>query len=170
MSLKEEIEKLAEACGECAEADDGSLDEHFASCPSCQEYEKRAEQMSQMVEVLQMNASKPEDDRLKILKARLDGFAQLPDDERKDAITNMLDSLAMLSEEDRIKIVKSRTDVLTKLPKEQRMKLMGTAKLISTDWDQDRKDMEMRAIMAATEDYFLLKRTMVRKMFRKVIS
>ena len=76
----------------------------------------------------------------------------------------------MLAEEDRVKIVKARTDVLTKLPKEQRMKLMGTAKLITTDWDDERKSMEMRAIMDATEDYFLLKRMMVRKMFRNVIS
>ncbi|MEE9223593.1 MAG: hypothetical protein V3U51_02470 [Thermoplasmata archaeon] len=170
MALKEEIEKLADACSACAEADDGSLDEHFASCSSCQEYEKKAEQMSQMVEVLQMNAAKPEEDRLKILHARIMSFVQLPDDERKDAVANMFDSLAMLSEEDRVKIVKSRTDVLTKLPKEQRMKLMGTAKLITSDWDDERKNMEMRAITAATEDYFLLKRMMVRKMFRNLIS
>jgi hypothetical protein len=170
MALKEEIEKLAEACGDCAEADDGSLDEHFASCPSCQEYEKKAEQMSQMVEVLQMNAAKPEEDRYKILHARLQSFVQMPDDERKDAITNMFDSLAMLSEEDRVKIVKSRTDVITKLPKEQRMKLLGTAKMIAPEWDKDRKNMEMRAIMAATEDYFLLKRIMVRKMFKNILS
>ncbi|MFQ6107564.1 MAG: hypothetical protein ACE5QF_08290 [Thermoplasmata archaeon] len=123
-----------------------------------------------MVEVLKMNASKPEEDRIKILKARVEGFAGMTEDERRDAMANLLDALGMLSEQYRIKIVKTRTDILTQISKDERKKIMNTGRGIFSAWDEDRKEMEMRAIIAATEGYPLLKRMMVRKMFKRTLA
>ena len=170
MSAKEELEKLALACEECAEKDDASLDEHLTTCPVCIDHNKKAEEIHQMLEVMQMMASKPEEERHNILAARMEKFSTMPDDERKDAISDMLDSLEELSEEDRLKIVKTRTDILTKLPKDKRKILMGTLKEAMSGWTQDRKMMEKRAVMAATQDYFIMKRMMVRMMFKKMMA
>jgi hypothetical protein len=74
-----------------------------------------------------------------------------------------------LTEDERIKIVKTRTNILTKLPKEKRTVLMGTLKEIMSVWTPERKMIEQRALMAATEDYFLLKKIMVRKMFSRLM-
>lgn len=82
----------------------------------------------------------------------------------------MLDSLEELSKEDMFRIVKTRTDIITKLPKDKRNILMGTLKEAMSDWTQDRKMMEKRAVMAATQDYFIMKRIMVRMMFKKIMA
>ena len=75
-----------------------------------------------------------------------------------------------LTEDERIKIVKTRTNILTKVPKEKRTVLMGTLKDIMSVWTPERKMMEQRALIAATEDYFLLKKIMVQKMFKRLMS
>jgi hypothetical protein len=170
MSLKVELDKLAGACGVCVDKEGGPIDRHFDSCPSCQDYNKKAEELEQMVEVLELNAAKSEEDRYKILEARINGFLQLDDTKRKDAVGNMLDALSELSEKDRIKIVTTRTKILMGLSKEQRNILFGTVREIVPDWDIERRNMEMRAVMAATQDLMLLKRMMVRKMFKKILN
>lgn len=170
MSAKEELEKLALACEECAGKDEASLDEHLTTCPVCVDHNNKAKEIYQMLEVMQMMASKPEEERHNILAARMEKFSTMPDDERKAAITDMLDSLEELSEEDRVKIVKTRTDIITKLPKDKKNILMGTLKDVMSDWTQERKMMEKRAVMAATQDYFIMKRIMVRMMFKKLMA
>ena len=170
MTAKEELEQLAKACEECAGKDAASFDEHMESCPVCQDYKEKAEKVHQMLEVMQMMASKPEEERHKILGARMEHFSTMPDDKRLAGITDMLDSLEELSEEDRIKVVKTRTDIITKLPKEKRQILMGTLKNAMSPWSDERKMMEKRAVMAATQDYFVLKRMMVRMMFKKLMA
>jgi hypothetical protein len=170
MSMKKELATLAEACEVCAMSDDSSIDDHMLSCPSCQDHEKKAEEISQMVQTMQMLASKPEEERRLILSARIDNFASMPELKRFHAISDMLDSLEELTEEQRVTVIKTRTNILTSASKVKRDVLMGTLKDIMHDWDMDRKTMEQRAVMAATDDYMFLKRTMVRRMFKKLMS
>ncbi len=170
MTMREDLEKLAKACEECAGKDTASLDEHLEKCPACQEYKMKAEKIDQMMEAVHMLASKSEEDRRKILGARMEQFSAMPEDKRMSAISDMLDAVAELSEEDRIKIVKTRTDIMTGLPKQKKEALMGTLKKVMSSWPEDRKMTEKQAVMAATQDYFILKRMMVRMMFKKMLA
>jgi hypothetical protein len=169
MSLEEDLDILAEACEACAEKDVSSIDEHLDNCPACKSFQEKVLEKSQMVETLQMMASKPEAERHKILGARIESFSTMSTNDRKNAISDMLYALGELTEDERIKIVKTRTNILTKLPKEKRTVLMGTLKEIMSVWTPERKMIEQRALMAATEDYFLLKKIMVRKMFSRLM-
>ena len=170
MSHREELEKLAKACEECSGKDRASMDEHLEKCPACLEYKMMAEKISQMMEAVHMLALKPDEERRKILSARMEQFASMTEDKRMAAISDMLDSIAELSEEDRIKIIKTRTDIMASLPKQKKDVLMGTLKKVMGGWTPDRKMTEKQAVMAATQDYFILKRMMVRKMFTKMLE
>ena len=55
------------------------------------------------------------------------------------------------------------------MPKAKREVLMGTLKDVMNEWGMDRKMMEQRAVMAATDDYMFLKRMMVRRMFKNLM-
>ena len=94
----------------------------------------------------------------------------MPDDKRMTAISDMLDSIAELPEEDRIKIAKTRTDIIASLPKQKKDVLMGTLKKVMAGWSHDRKMTEKQAVIAATQDYFILKRMMVRTTFEKMLE
>lgn len=170
MSQREELEKLAKACEECWGKDIASLDEHLERCPVCQEYKMKSEKINQMIEAVHMFASKPEDERRKILGARMEQFSTMPEEKRIMAIGDMLDSISELSEEDRIKIVRTRTDIITSLPKQKKEILMGSLKKVLAGWPEERKMMERQAVIAATQDYFILKRMIVRKMFKKMLE
>jgi excinuclease UvrABC nuclease subunit len=170
MSHREELEKLANACEECWGKDMASLDEHLERCPVCQEYKMKSEKINQMVEAVHMFASKPEDERRKILGARMDQFSTMPEEKRIIAISDMLDSIAELSEEDRIKILKTRADIIASLPGQKNVILMGSLKKVLEGWPEERKMMERQAVIAATQDYFILKRMIVRKMFKKMLE
>jgi hypothetical protein len=170
MSLREELDRLAEECDLCSLSDDGSLDEHLVTCPSCHDHLKKAEEVSQMIQTMKMLAAKPEEDRHKILSARIHGFTQMPDEKRYDAITDMLDALHELPQEDVNTVVRTRLDILTGLPRDERMKLLGSMKDIMQNWSMDRKMIEQQAVMTATDDYMMLKRMMVRRMFKKLMS
>ncbi|KCZ70506.1 hypothetical protein ANME2D_02526 [Candidatus Methanoperedens nitroreducens] len=169
MTAREELEKLAKECEECAGKDVVSFEEHFEKCPACQERKAKAEKLAQIADMMQMLASKPEEDRRQIFSARMEQFSSLPEDKRIAAITDMLDGIAELPEEDRIKVVKTRIDLMAKLPKEKREILMGSLKKIMSSWPEERKMMERHAVMAATQDYFILKRMMIRNMFKKML-
>ncbi len=170
MSHREELEKLAEACEECWGKDIASLDEHLERCPVCQEYKMKSEKINQMMEAVHMFASKPEDERRKILGARMDQFSAMPEEKRIIAISDMLDSIAELSEEDRINILKTRADIIASLPGPKNIILMGSLRKVSEGWPEERKMMERQAVIAATQDYFILKRMIVRKMFKKMLE
>ncbi len=161
---------MAAACEACATDDDLSIDEHMAACPACDDREKKAEEISQMIQTFQMMSAKSEEDRKKILNARMNGFLTMPDDKRVDAMTDMFDTIEDLTPDQRNTIVKTRTDLLTSMPKDDRNKIMGSAKEIFSTWEPDRKMMEKEAIMYATDDYMLLKRMMVRRMFKKMLA
>lgn len=160
---------MAAACEACATDDDHSIDEHMTACPACEDHSKKAEEISQMIQTFQMMSAKPEEDRRKILNARMNGFLSMPDVKRVDAMTDMFDTIEDLTPEQRNTIVKTRTDLLTSMPKDDRNKIMGSAKEIFSTWEPDRKMMEKEAIMYATDDYMLLKRMMVRRMFKKML-
>ena len=130
----------------------------------------KAEKINQMMEAVHMLALKPDEERRKILSARMEQFSTMPEDKRMTAIRDMLDSIAELPEEDRIKIVKTRTDIITSLPEQKKDVLMGTLKKVMAGWTRDRKMMEKQAIMAATQDYFILKRMIIRRMFEKILE
>ncbi|MCK4969045.1 MAG: hypothetical protein KAS77_00905 [Thermoplasmata archaeon] len=142
----------------------------MTACPACEDREKKAEEISQMIQTFQMMSAKSEEDRKKILNARMNGFLTMPDDKRVDAMTDMFDTIEDLTPNQRNTIVKTRTDLLTSMPKDDRNKIMGSAKEIFSTWEPDRKMMEKEAIMYATDDYMLLKRMMVRRMFKKMLA
>ncbi len=97
MSMKQELDQLAAACEACATDDDLSINEHLAACPACEDHGKKAEEISQMIQTFQMMAAKPEEDRKKILNARMNGFLTMPDDKRVDAMSDMFDTLEDLT-------------------------------------------------------------------------
>lgn len=170
MATRIELEYLAQLCQECVESDSGSIDQHLESCPVCQEHQEKAETFNQTLEVLQMMAAKQEEERHRILNARFDKFTKMEEHERMIAMRGLMDALGELTEEDRVRIVRTRTNILTALPREEREMLMQSLKKIIVDWPRERKDMEQQAIMAATQDYGLLKRMMVRNMFNKMMD
>ncbi len=170
MSHKEELEKLAKACEECSGKDSVSFDEHLDNCLACQEYKAKAEKLNQMTEAVRMLASKPDDERRKILNARMEQFFTMPAEKRILSIGDMLDLIGELSEEERIKITRTRMDIITSLPKQKRDIFMSDLKKVITGWPEERKIMEMRSVMAATQDYFILKRMIIRRMFGKMLT
>jgi hypothetical protein len=168
--MRQDLNRLAEECEVCAMDDDASIDEHMANCPACVDHSKKAEEIAQMGQTFEMLSAKDEEARNRILTARMNGFLSMADEQRLDAMTDMFDTLEDLTEEQRNAVVKTRTDILTSLPKDDRNKLMGSAAQIFSTWKEDRKMMEQRSIMYATEDYMLLKRMMVRRMFKKMMA
>lgn len=170
MSHKEELEKLAKACEECSGKDSVSFDEHLDNCLACQEYKAKAEKLNQMTEAVHMLALKPDDERRTILVGRMEQFFSMPEEKRITSINDMLDLISELPEEERIKITKTRMDIITSLPKQKKDILIENLKRVIAGWPQERKKMESQAIMAATQDYFILKRMIVRRMFSKMLS
>ena len=100
MTTMKELDKLAQECEECASKDSRSLDEHMDKCPQCQERKVKTEVHGKMVEAMQMMASKNEEDRSKILGARMEMIITLPEEEKITALIEMLDSLGELSQAD----------------------------------------------------------------------
>ncbi|MEL4305238.1 hypothetical protein [Methanococcoides sp. LMO-2] len=170
MIAEEKLEELAKACEECIGNDSGSIDEHFQKCPVCKLYKEQVETVSCITETIKHIASKSEKEKCDALCKKLDEFYSMPDDQRLEAISKMLDAEGELSEADLFKIVTTRVDLLTKLPKEKRVHLMDMLEKAMSRWSEDRKLLEKRAIMNATEDYFLLKKTLIRRMFKKMLS
>lgn len=170
MGHKDELEKLAKACEECSDKDTLSFDQHLDNCIACQEYKAKAEKLNQMTEAVRMLASKPDDERRKILNARMEQFFSMPPEKRRSSIGDMLELIGELSEEERIKITKTRMDIVTNLPKEKRDVFMADLKRVIADWSEERKLMEMRSVKAATQDYFILKRIVIRRLFGKILT
>ncbi len=170
MTTRHELDELAQMCFECADSDDASIDDHLEDCAVCKDYSNKAEMFNQTLEVLQMMAARPEEERSRILGARMEKFTTMPAEERIRAIGGMLEALGELPEEDRNKIVRTRINILTSYPKEKRQMLMGSLQEIFSHWPEDRKMMEQKAVMHATQDYFILKRMMIRNMFKKMMT
>ncbi|WP_440951544.1 hypothetical protein [Methanococcoides sp. FTZ1] len=170
MIAEEKLDELAKACEECIGNDSGSIEEHFEKCPVCKLYKEQAEAVSCITETIKHIASKSEKEICDALFKQLNNFYSMPDEQRLEAISKMLDAEGELSEEDLFKIVTTRVSLLTKLPKEKRVLLMDSLEKAMSMWPEDRKLLEKRAIMNATQDYFLLKKVLLRRMFKKMLS
>ena len=119
---------------------------------------------------LQDLATKPYASQKNLLGARMRNFLGLPPPQRKQAISGLLDALGNIPEDARVKVVKARTDIMMEIPKEHRKTLMGVLGEVMSTWTPQRKNLEKRAVMLATEDYMFLKRMMIRKKFSKLLQ
>ena len=167
---KAELDKLLDACEQCAGKDTRSYEEHFGECPSCQDWAEQAEKLNEQIQFLEDLAAKPEEKRKTLLGARMRKYLGMPPEQRKSEISELLDGLSSISEGARMKVVKTRTDIMMEVPKEHRETLMGVLGDIMKEWTPERKMMEKQAVLKATEDYFFLKRMMVRKKFGKLLE
>lgn len=166
----QQLDEMLSACEECAGGDVRSYEEHFAACPECKEYAEAAEKLNVQLGFMEDLASKPLDERKQLLGSRMRKFLGMPEAERKAAIADLLNALGDISEDARMKVVKARTDIMMEIPKEHRDTLMAVFAEIMKDWPHERKMMEKRAVMKSTEDYFFLKRKMVRKKFGQMLA
>ncbi len=170
MATKADIDRLVAQCEDCAGNDSGSYEEHFATCPKCQEAADKAQHMNMQLEFLEGLASKPLEERKMLFGARMRQILGMPEEERKEAISDLLDALGDISEDSRDSVVKARTDLMMEIPKEHRETLMNDFGDVMQGWTPERKMMEQQAVMHATEDYMFLKRRMVRKKFSKLME
>jgi hypothetical protein len=166
---REELEHLAEECEVCALEHDESIDNHLITCPSCSDHVEKANEIAHMIGHMKQMSRDDEELRKSHINYDLDRFMTMSEDERRDAMTDMFDNIADLNEAERTVIVKTRTDILTSLPKADRDKMMESARRIYSDYDVNRRIAEEQAIQAATADYNPLKRTMVRRMYKKMM-
>ncbi len=168
-TAREELEQLAEECEVCALDHDESIDNHLITCPSCSDHVDKANEIVHMIEHMKQLSRDDEEMRKDLITHDMEEFLALSDEERRDAMTDMFDNIADLNEAERTVIVKTRTDIMTSLPKEERDKMMASARNIYSGYDANRIISEEQAIQAATADYNPLKRTMVRRMYRKMM-
>jgi len=170
MSLKQEIEKFADACNQCVMNDPGSINKHIDSCPACKDHSVKLKELSKLITELKKDSQKTEKERYNVLKKRMEGFVGMTDEQRTLTIANIMDALSELSEEERVRIVKTRIDILMDMSRDERNLLFKSMKEITPDWSQERVDMELRAVNAATRDITPIKRILARNMFKKVIE
>ena len=170
MTTRTELERLLSECEACAGADAQGFEAHFSVCPKCREYADAAEETAEQVQFLEEVASRPLESAKQLFGARVRGILALPAEERAPAVAALLDALGEISEDARVKAVRVRTDLLMEIPKEHREALMTTLGAAMRAWPEERKAVERRAVMKATEDYFLLKRMMVRKKFAALLN
>lgn len=168
-TAREELDQLAEECEVCALDHDESIDNHLITCPSCSGHVDKANEIAHMLEHMKQISRDDEEMRRMHINYDLDRFMSMSDEERKDAMADMFDNIADLNEAERTVIVKTRTDLLTSLPKSDRDRMMASAKEIYSGYDANRRITEEQAIQAATADYNPLKRTMVRRMYKKMM-
>jgi len=166
---REDLEHLAEECEVCALDHDESIDNHLVTCPSCSQHVRKAEEISHALEHMKQMVKDDEEMRKVVMVHDVSSFLSLSDEERKDALADMFDDLADLNEAERTVLVKTRTDILTGLPKEERNRMMTTAHEIYRGYNATRLITEEQAILAATADYNPLKRTMVRRMYKRMM-
>ena len=160
---------MAGECEVCTLADDASIDKHMITCPSCVEHRFKAENIKQQVDQMRALSDEEEIERRHKMGYVVNDYLNLSERQRYDAMMDMFDSIGNLDEHERTVIVKTRTDIMMALPRKERDKLMGTTKTIYSSYDQDRMDIEQKAIQNATSEYGPLKRTMVRRMYKNMM-
>ncbi len=170
MTTKLELEKLMDECEACAGSDVAGFEAHFSECPKCKEYAEAAETSSEQIRFLEQVAARPTESAKQLFGTRVRAILALPPEAAAPAVRDLLDALGEVSEDARVKVVRVRTDLLMEIPKEHRETLMKALGGAMAGWPADRKAAEQRAVMKATEDYFLLKRMMVRKKFAALLN
>jgi hypothetical protein len=169
MTTRSELEELADQCLECAETDHGSLNDHLSGCKVCGVYQEKAEDFNLSLEALQVMSRKTEDERYSMLEARVQRYLTMNDNQRIDAVHGIMDVTGDLTDEERMKILRTWTELITRLPKEKRDQLLESIKAVIGTWKLARRHEEYETVVTVTRDYPLLKRTMVRKMFKRMI-
>lgn len=170
MSKREDLEHLAEECETCALEADESIDSHLIQCQSCIDHTAKAEEIDSMVQEMAAISMESEEERSDVMVKSIDEYLAMSEEERDQAMTDMFDDVSELNEAQRTVIIKTRTDVMTSLPKDDRNKMMHSARHIYSDYSVDRRIQEEQAIVAATQDYNPLKRTLVRRMYRNLMK
>ncbi len=160
---------MAGECEVCTLADDASIDNHLITCPSCVEHRFKAEEIVEETDRMRALTDEAESERRHKMGYVVNDYLNMSEQERYNAMMDMFDSLEKLDEKDRAVLVKTRTDILTSLPRKERDKLLNTTRTIYSDYDQDRLDIEQKAIQNATAEYGPLKRTMVRRMYKNMM-
>lgn len=127
-------------------------------------------QLKNDIDFLNELAAKPLDQRKLALSARIRKFLGKSHADAKADIAILFEALGKVDQTTRDKVVKARTEVILEIPGEHRKTLMGLIKEIAADWSPRRKEIEKQAVMNATQDYFFLKRMMVRMKFRSVLA
>ena len=170
MTAQEELKRLAVECQICASKDDRSIDEHMEDCPACLEHKVKAEELSRKANSVEMLAIANEVDRLEAMKKRSEELLGMSEPDRIAAIADMTDAMAELSEEDRVLVMKGQTDNFSAMPRAKREVLFGSLQKVIAGWPVERKQMERRALHAATRDYNILKRLAVRNMIDRMLD
>jgi hypothetical protein len=166
MAQREDLERLAGECEVCSLADSVSIDNHMITCPSCVEHRIKADEIVGEVERMRDLAQTSDIERRHMLGYDVNDFLNMTETEREHAMKNMFDNMAELDGDHRTVVIRTRTDLITSLPKREREALLITARKIYSGYDQDRIELERKAIEEATASYNPLKRTMVRRMYQ----
>lgn len=164
------MEQLAGECNACAMRDSDSIDNHMITCPSCVDHRLKAEEIEDQVERMRTIAEMDEMERRHLIGYDVNDFLNMSEDRRAAAMRDMFDNIADLDEEHRTAVIKTRTDLMTSLPRREREALIRTARSIYSGYDVERKQMEQRAIEDVTASYGPLKRSMVRRMYREMMT
>lgn len=171
MTTIRELDALADQCRECADGDDASIDDHLDNCNVCKEFSEKAESFNMTLEVVQIMASRPEGERHQFLSTRLERYFSIKgEQQRLEALRSLMDAMNELSAEDRTKIIRTRLQILTSLPTEKRKILLGSLQSIYSEWDLEKMMEERTAIHAITQNYPIIKRIVVRSMFKKIMD
>jgi len=169
MTTRSKLEERADQCLECVETDNGSIDDHLSGCKVCGVYQDEVEDFNLSLEAIQVMGRKTEDERYHMLEARVQRYLTMDDDQRIQAVHGIMDVTGELSDEDRMKIIRTWTELIIRLPKEKRDQLLESIKAVMGTWKLARRHEEYETVVTVTRDYSLLKRTMVRKMFKRMI-
>ncbi len=170
MSLREDLDRLAGECEACATRDGESIDYHMIACPSCVDHRLKAEQIDGQVREVRNLSTLPEGERRHVVGYDINDFLNMSETQRLDAMKDMFENTSDLDEEMRTKVIKTRTDLMTSLPKKERETLIKTARTVYEGYDQERLESERRVIDHVTADYNPLKRTVVRRMYKQMMS
>jgi hypothetical protein len=170
MTTRKELNAILDNCDTCAGGDDASYYEHFTSCSQCIEYAEKAEQFETALVTLGEIAAEPYDVAKIRFLGELKGIIDKPAKVGRQEMSNLLDCVAELPDPTRDKLCKVRTDLIMEMPKNHRDRLMGVLQEIMRGWTSERKLMEMRSVVKATEDYQFLQKMMVRRKFNEMMN
>jgi hypothetical protein len=170
MSKREDLEHLAEECESCALEADESIDSHLIQCQSCIDHMAKAEEIDRMVQQMAAISMESEEERSGVMIKSIDEYLAMSEEERDKAMKDMFDDVSELNEAQRTVVIKTRTDVMTSLPKDERNKMLHSARHIYSGYNVNRRIQEEQSILAATQDYNPLKRTLVRRMYRNLMK
>ena len=170
MTTRKELNEILDDCDACAGEDDASYYEHFLSCSQCVEYSETAEKFEEAFHSLAEIAAEPYDVAKMRLLNKLKIIIEKPSEVGGREMADLLDCSAELPDESRDRLCRIRTDLIMEMPGNHRDKLMEALQDAMRGWNSERKLLEMRSIVRATEDYQFLQKMMVRRKFSEMMN